>query len=408
MHGVINQTSRTAATDDDGVDHIGFDTPRSGVATPQPDPQDKRLPGIMSYFAQVRQYPITKDLPVTSSQPEGCKPPGQGRDESTSSFPFIDLLKSQAHNQGSSLPVPDLSTSARVLLHDELHGLQSGAGRVERSVPDPYPTPPASQPPSSGGSLLLGMAAEADGGVVAASPDVSSPPEPKLSGVSHFTTTHYESPDESLPSLLSPPKATALPEKPSCVTARSESSTATRPPPGKWYSLEGLKELTRAMTFKSGPSTPTRAMSAARPSMSDGRNNSARTSNDGADASGTQTPRTGGVQPPAPKGKLTIKISEARGLRKSRDPYVVVVFQRSELISGGPHNVEDEKKLSVAIPGMGGVPIQRQGSDSGRPMAIPMRSRQSSNTSISDYNTFRSRNSRASFTNPKWDAEAAL
>jgi hypothetical protein len=41
-------------------------------------------------------------------------------------------------------------------------------------------------------------------------------------------------------------------------------------------------------------------------------------------------------------------------------------------------------------------------------MAIPMRSRQSSNTSITDYNTFKSRNQRPSFTNPKWDAEAAL
>ncbi|GJC80071.1 hypothetical protein ColLi_02909 [Colletotrichum liriopes] len=38
-------------------------------------------------------------------------------------------------------------------------------------------------------------------------------------------------------------------------------------------------------------------------------------------------------------------------------------------------------------------------------MSIPMRSRQSSNTSISDYNTFRNR-SRRSFTSPKWDAEA--
>ncbi|CAL3964442.1 unnamed protein product, partial [Diplocarpon coronariae] len=37
------------------VDVNGFesDTPRSGVATPQPDPSDKRLPGIMhSYFGQ--------------------------------------------------------------------------------------------------------------------------------------------------------------------------------------------------------------------------------------------------------------------------------------------------------------------------------------------------------------------
>jgi protein-serine/threonine kinase len=86
----------------------------------------------------------------------------------------------------------------------------------------------------------------------------------------------------------------------------------------------------------------------------------------------------------------------------------VVVFQRSELISSGPRHTEEDDNLSVATPGMGGIPIQRQGSDSGRAMAIPMRSRQSSNTSISDYNTFRNRSARLSFTNPKWDAEAEL
>ncbi|EON96870.1 putative serine threonine-protein kinase sck1 protein [Phaeoacremonium minimum UCRPA7] len=41
-------------------------------------------------------------------------------------------------------------------------------------------------------------------------------------------------------------------------------------------------------------------------------------------------------------------------------------------------------------------------------MAIPMRSRQSSNTSIGEYNTFRNRTQRRSFTNPTWDAEAAF
>ncbi|KAM5355809.1 hypothetical protein ACJ41O_002455 [Fusarium nematophilum] len=172
------------------------------------------------------------------------------------------------------------------------------------------------------------------------------------------------------------------------------------------------KRLPGIMSYfgQSGPSTPTRAMSAARPSASDGRElSSGRTSHDGAEVSGTQTPRSaGGAQAPAAKGKLTIKINEARGLRKSRDPYVVVVFQRSELISGGPRPSGEEDNLTIATPGMpmGGMPIQRQGSDSGRPMAIPMRSRQSSNTSVSDYNTFRNRSARLSFTNPKWDAEA--
>jgi hypothetical protein len=40
--------------EDDGNDNFDSDTPRSGIATPRPDPSDKRLPGIMhSYFGQV-------------------------------------------------------------------------------------------------------------------------------------------------------------------------------------------------------------------------------------------------------------------------------------------------------------------------------------------------------------------
>lgn len=71
--------------------------------------------------------------------------------------------------------------------------------------------------------------------------------------------------------------------------------------------------------------------------------------------------------------------------------------------------MEEEVEPPLPVSGLGGIPIQRQGSDSGRPpMAIPMRSRQSSNTSVTDYNTFRNRNARKSFTNPKWDAEAIL
>ncbi|KAK0387585.1 hypothetical protein NLU13_3831 [Sarocladium strictum] len=170
------------------------------------------------------------------------------------------------------------------------------------------------------------------------------------------------------------------------------------------------KRLPGIMSYfgQSGQSTPTRALSAAQPSQSEGAPSSGRNSHDDGIASGTQTPRgSTGAQAPASKGKLTIKIAEARGLRKCRDPYVVAVFQRSELISGGPRPGENEEPLNAATSAMGGIPIQRQGSDSGRtPMAIPMRSRQSSNTSITDYNTFRNRPRRQSFTNPTWDAEA--
>jgi protein-serine/threonine kinase len=78
------------------------------------------------------------------------------------------------------------------------------------------------------------------------------------------------------------------------------------------------------------------------------------------------------------KGKLSVKISEARGLRPSIDPYVVCVFESSEYISKSnePENnrVFDAKRA------------HRDWSDGdlGRPMAIPMKSRQSSNNSQLD------------------------
>ena len=53
---------------------------------------------------------------------------------------------------------------------------------------------------------------------------------------------------------------------------------------------------------------------------------------------------------------------------------------------------------------MGGVPIQRSGSDMGRSIAIPMKSRQSSTTSLDDHKDFK--NGRV--TNPRWDHVAVL
>ncbi|KAI9904902.1 hypothetical protein N3K66_001431 [Trichothecium roseum] len=174
------------------------------------------------------------------------------------------------------------------------------------------------------------------------------------------------------------------------------------------------KRLPGIMSYfgQSGPPTPTRALSAAQPSHVEPKIRSSRSSNEGVEKSGTQTPRGSasatGAQVPIPKGKLTIKVAEARGLKKSREPYVVVVFQRSELISGGPRQGGEDETLSVTPTNLTSISIQRQNSDSGRPaVSIPMRSRQSSNTSITDYNTFRNRAGRmSSFTHPTWDAEA--
>lgn len=176
----------------------------------------------------------------------------------------------------------------------------------------------------------------------------------------------------------------------------------------RFASVDKLKELTTVVGPKSGQSTP-RSLSTTQPPQPETQPEASKENGHGIDRTATSTPTPPGAQAPAPKGKLTVKILEARGIRRSRDPYVVAVFQRSELISDGPRPAETDDDTAIANVAMGGLPIQRQSSDTGRPaMAIPMRSRQSSNTSITDYNTFRNRTSRMSVTNPKWDAEAVL
>ncbi|KAF2262603.1 Pkinase-domain-containing protein [Lojkania enalia] len=104
-----------------------------------------------------------------------------------------------------------------------------------------------------------------------------------------------------------------------------------------------------------------------------------------------------------PKGKLSVKISEGRGLRPSVDPYVVCQFQWAEYISEGPRN--DELKRPADGPVRNAMAIRRADSEKmGRPMAIPMRSRQSSNSGTSsdprENGTFKE------VTNPKWEHDA--
>ncbi|KEY65578.1 hypothetical protein S7711_09239 [Stachybotrys chartarum IBT 7711] len=402
----LNHFSRTAANDEDGGDQIGPETPRSGVATPQPDLQDKRLPGIMSYFGQVRQDSPTTATALSSVHFE----------------PETATLSVEKHDKRYQAPSSSVMNPPVLVGGDALHPSHvSDSHSAETSnkppstVPHPYPTPPTSQPSS-------------DDDVPAHAPSQS---REELSGVESVAGEGYKS-LKTLPSKPVTDRESQTPSHmrfaaaggsaPVCQTSSqadsqdttvdssdtipSHSSSSKSRAPSRWSLFDGLKELTRGF-IKSGPPTPTRALSTARPSLSEGRETPLRTSSDAADVSGIMTPRrSGGAQAPAPKGKLTIKITEAKGLRKCRDPYLVVVFQRSELISGGPRPSEELESLSALPPAMGGIPIQRQGSDSGRSMAIPMRSRQSSNTSISDYNTFRNRSGRSSFTNPKWDAEA--
>lgn len=419
---VINSLHRTSPTDDD-ADQIGYETPRSGIATPQPDLKDKRLPGIMSYFGQVRSIPSTSHFSLrlpTQTQGSGTSHPTSPREE-----------------EGLEKMTRQLSASGVGASGDEEHmaspSLASGKNEHPRSAQPseqptsffhPYPTPPCSKAPSERGQKLSDASAD-----LGQDPSIRAPARPPI-GIHTMSVSDRLTQKIRRATLASPVTSIVTtssvlvswhPDPSGCVTASTTPSSPLVPDPpnvdrvtslsDEQNTIDKLKKLTINASKKSGPPTPTRALSTAQPSPAEARSSS-QTSRDGASSNGrqsTSTSRGGGIQAPPQRGKLTIKIREGRGLRKSRDPYVVAVFQRSELISPGPRTFEDEDDITPPVTSihMGGIPISRQGSDSGRSMAIPMRSRQSSNTSISDYTAFRNR-TRRSFTSPKWDAQAVL
>jgi protein-serine/threonine kinase len=101
-------------------------------------------------------------------------------------------------------------------------------------------------------------------------------------------------------------------------------------------------------------------------------------------------------------GKLTVVISEGRGLRPSIDPYVVCEFQLSQYISDGPvSGTNNGGSLRTGPYGSSGISIQPAGGDRQRPMAIPMRSRQSSSSG-------RDAKTQQEVTNPHWNHKAVL
>lgn len=109
--------------------------------------------------------------------------------------------------------------------------------------------------------------------------------------------------------------------------------------------------------------------------------------------SGKDSGRTTPIRVGPPKGKLIVEIQEARNIVASKCPYVVCTFESNEFISKGP------KRDTFSGDGSRDSSADR---DVGRSVAIPMKSRQSSNTSLSDAG--------GSFgiTNPKWEHEAVL
>lgn len=419
----IISCSRRTPTEDDGIDHIDSDTPRSGINTPKPDPSDKRLPGIMHSYFQVGPNLTSSEVPVSvaleSPAPGsvGQTPPVYHQREST------DLPVPLSQNQRASSEVSNCDSDFEVPLlpHEQTSRRDTGA---HSSASVPYPTPPESKPPSLRALEVNEPTVEKRDSIVknpssyCASPKTPPANPKKISDSLPSKAGRAASLWKTLSSIVTPSNVHARhfsnpsePETPK-NTQRSPVLSRTAPvAPSESLSHASLRELTIG-NVKSHPPTPTRALS----NNTSASDNTARSNSDNQSRAATGrehtpkalSPEANGAPVRAPRGKLTVKIVEARGLRRCRDPYVVAVFQRNELVSKGPQHDdhEEDNEEAASSPPIGGIPISRQGSDSGRTMAIPMRSRQSSSTSLTEQRDFKK--SRKLITEPKWDTEAVL
>ena len=425
---MYNESSRS---EEDSHDHIGSPTP-SGAATPRPDLSDKRLPGIMhGYFGQVRDSSTS-----TSTTSGNC----------TYAIPAQDLGRRHTGQANTLLTAPSspgreehdpLDPVLPLLPHERLGGAPLGvvSGGLNTSG---YPTPPSSSPPSftekekkrsaSGANpirLVNGLAASRPTlGRQQSATDViplrtrRHIPGPKsLSGIITNCPVHAAHISNPTSTRSSTASSTPFHEIPEISALSSLTST--------YHELSKLTDSVAASPrLKNTPPHTPRALSSERidnalkPSSLGPKATQSppeesisqplqqptpKTSASNSHSSATGTPPVG-----PPKGKLSVKITEARGLRPSYDPYVVCVFEWSEYISRGPKQEDldiEGGDTKGRDDGIGGVPIKRSGSDMGRPMAIPMKSRQSSTTSLSDQKNFRVGRQ---VTDPKWDHEATL
>lgn len=454
---MANSTIRTGRhEDDDNQDQIGSSgsTP-SGIATPQPDLSDKRQPGIMhSYFAQVRlgfgstssstsqrspasttptppsapapapaPAPVTVDGKKTSTQPRHGE---EGEDTSDTSSCSGSIIMVE-RDQNSDLPPHPSGVGSKELEHEE-----------SSRPPNPslLPTPP----PSSACSLLEKEKEVAENGAPAAGNGVGSICRalknfilPNNSTPALESRRHTSHPVSSVSTVSCP--ASQISFKPSLPPSLAGSGSLENDPPFPSHDVHhvsksagDLSKLTESAVLvpreKNTPPLTPRAMSNENHTHTEKRSTLSTTSSPAPpnrrsdpgnekrsrkskEASPSQSSASDGPPVGSLKGKLSVQISEARGLRPSYDPYVVCVFEWNEYISKGAseESVDAEESSKGKKDTLGSVPIRRTDSDSGRPVAIPMKSRQSSNNSQMDNHD--QKNS-AQVTDPQWNHEAVL
>ena len=429
--------------DDDGHDHIGsISTTPSGVATPRPDLSvDKRVPplGITHhYFGQVRtlsfitpstqvSYPLsirTPDMEAGNYVPLPLRMRGRGGD----ALPTApNSPRPQSAESGDHDPP---------LLPHELSGELQYAVKPEYEVEDapPYPTPPSLSPTPSisnaqEGHLSFESATRLRYGKpnltrIHSSTDIIPLRMPRQATASNLLSEIITSPPVHA-AHISNPTTSNCSAAPGTSVLDAHVISAHSSLTSSYLELvkltSGVANLPRS---KNTPPRTPRALSidslengtkvppspSLRPLISPQPSSSSQLRHENASAGVTSSQPASAAAPPVgpPKGKMTVRIMEARGLRPSYSPYVVCVFEWNEYISKGPSqegSVVEGGDAKSKDKRSGNGYVKRAGSDMSRSMAIPMKSRQSSTTSLSDHKDFK--NSRQ-ITDPTWDHEAML
>lgn len=358
-------------------DETPYSTP-PGAQTPHPPDAllDKRSPGIFSsYFGQVRKTSTTS-LPRKSQ--EG------------SQLERVTSRKSVMQKEASSTKRPKRADFTSQEAELEKHLIENG-----------YPTPPASSsstphPDANDSSANASNPSNGTPTPQELSQRIMSPPLNHL--LSSRRNTLTSNPLTSVTTtqtvhashISNPGLHISHSNTPSPFTPRH---SVSKPPPGQ----EGL---TRSATHQSTPPrTPRRSSTTASRAQSP---HSSPSRSDESSRNSLKRAVTGET-----KGRLSITISAGRGLKPSIDPYVVCSFQWNEYISKGPQNDESVAHGRSGSPRRA-VPIKRNASDmGGKPMAIPMRSRQSSHTSMTSRRSDSS-SSGLEVTDPVWNHDAVL
>jgi len=357
-------------------DHLHHDELRSetstptppGAQTPHPDLLDKRTPGLFSsYFGQVRSPSTTVASQFTSTLPIMAE---HEQKEPSSSHPHSHSVveaSNMKHLIQHGYPTPPVSSS---------------------STPDPPPNIKDSKK-----SKVSPKSIHTHAFLSSRRNTLTSDP---LMGITNTQPVHAS--HISKPGLnVSRCKKTS-----SQITPRH---SVSKPPPASSSTPAVHQALTKTATQATPPQTPrSYSSTTASRAQSPSTQTSPSRTDDGAKRRRKDSLRK--AVNGEPKGRLSITISAGRGLKPSVDPYVVCSFQWNEYISKGPQGENSTNDGHSTSP-RGSLPIKRTTSDvAGRPMAIPMKSRQSSHTSMTSRDDSASRGQEV--TDPVWDHEALL